>query len=207
MSVTFSLKPPAPSAERITSRPPVSGTSPISDTSASLRKSSSAKAGGGSGAAAFSVVVSVMRPGSTTWRAISSARKRLVSSGAAPASVTLSPSVSTRAQSCPAASSALASWVAVADSNQLVAASASFQAAAPAAANTTTAKRMARSRMTSPVPVAVLGRSRRRIKAIAGHRIAAASSPAVRISPASRFERKSTRHRALSSMSSRRSCQ
>ena len=66
MSVTLSFSPPARSAERITSRPPASGTSPISDTSASLRSSSSAKGGGGSGALARSVVVSVIRSGLTT---------------------------------------------------------------------------------------------------------------------------------------------
>ena len=98
MSVTLVASPPALSAARITSRPPVSGTSPISETSASLRRSSSAKGAGGSGSAAASVVVSSMRRASTICRAISSARKRLVSSGAAPASVTFSPSVATLAQ-------------------------------------------------------------------------------------------------------------
>ncbi len=116
MSVTFAASPPARSAAWITSRPPVSGTSPISDTSLSLRKSSSANGAGGSGAASARVVVSSTRPASTIWRAISSARKRLVSSGAAPASVTFSPSVATLTQRCPAASSAALSWSAVAAS-------------------------------------------------------------------------------------------
>ncbi len=101
MSVTCWLSPPAPSAERIMSRPPVSGTRPISEMSASLRRSSSAKGAGCSGAvAAATVVVSSMVP--MTCRTASSARKRLDSSGAAPLSVTLSPSTSVAAQSWPA---------------------------------------------------------------------------------------------------------
>ena len=120
MSVTLPSSPPAPSAERITSRPPVAGTSPISEISSSLRSSSRAKAGGASGAAAATVVASVIRPSGTIWRTISWARKRPVSSGAAPESVTFSPSVAICAQSSPAASRAPSSSAAVAPSNHAV---------------------------------------------------------------------------------------
>ena len=95
--------------------------------SASLRRSSSAKGGGGSGAvAAATVVVSSTVP--ITWRAASSARNRLDSSGAAPFSTTFRPSISVEAQSWPVAARAAWRSAAVARSYQAVAVPASLQA-------------------------------------------------------------------------------
>lgn len=84
---------------------------------------------------------------------MATARNRLASSGAVPATVTSVPSGVTEAQSCPAAPSASATAPALDRSSRCVAAIASCQAPTPVAAKAAPAKRMARSRMASPPQV------------------------------------------------------